>query len=145
MLKSAKDHFGNDTLWTFQQDGAASHTANVAQNWCRVHILRFWSKEMWPPCPPPNLNPMDFLVWSILKAKVCGKIHHRVDDLKQSLLRAWQEIPQEQLHNFAEDVHQRLQVVIKSNEQIKLFFLLCIDFHVIVHICKLLDIFFVTL
>ena len=85
MLKSAKDHFGDDTLWTFQQDGATSHTANVAQNWCREHILRFWSKEMWPPCSP-NLNPMDFSVWSILYAKACGKIHHSVDDLKQSLL-----------------------------------------------------------
>ena len=41
MLKSAKDHFGDDTLWTFQQDGATSHTVNVAQNWGREHILRF--------------------------------------------------------------------------------------------------------
>ena len=114
MLKSAKDHFSNDTLWTFQQDGAASHTANVTQNRCREHILRFWSKEMWPPCSP-DLNPMDFLVWSILEAKVCGKIHHSVDDLKQSLLRAWQEIPQEQLCASAEDVCWRLQAVIKSN------------------------------
>ena len=58
---------------------------------------------------------MDFSVWSILEAKVCGKIHHSVDDLKQSLLQAWQEIPQEQLCAFAEDVCQRLQAVIKSN------------------------------
>lgn len=34
MLESAKDHFSKDTLWTFQQDGATSHTANVSQNWC---------------------------------------------------------------------------------------------------------------
>ena len=114
MLKSAKDHFGDDTLWTFQQDGAASHTANVAQNWCREHILRFWSKEMWPYCSP-DLNPMDFSVWSIFETKVGGKIHHSVDDLKQSLLRAWQEIPQEQLRASAEDVRRRLQAVIKSN------------------------------
>ena len=114
MLKSAKDHFGDDTLWTFQQEGAASHTANVAQNWCREHILRFWSKEMWPSCSL-DLNSMDFLVWSILNAKVCGKIHHSMDDLKQSLLRAWQAILQEQLHASTEDVCRRLQAVIKSN------------------------------
>ena len=46
MLKSAKDHLSNNTLWTFQQDGAMSHTTNVAQNWCREHISRFWSKKM---------------------------------------------------------------------------------------------------
>ena len=117
MLKSAKDHFGNDTLWTFQQDGATSHTANVARNWCREHILRFWSKEMWPPCFP-DPNAMDFSVWSILEAKVCGKIHHSMVDLKQSLLRAWQEIPQEQLRASAENVCQRLRAVIKRNRAI---------------------------
>ena len=58
---------------------------------------------------------MDFSVWSILEAKACEKIHHSVDDLKQSLLRAWQEIPQEQLHASAEDVCRRLLAVIKSN------------------------------
>ena len=58
---------------------------------------------------------MNFSVWSILKAKACGKIHHSVDNLKQSLLREWQEIPQEQLCASEEDVCQRLQAVIKSN------------------------------
>ena len=84
MLEYAKDHFGEDTLWTFQQDGTTSHTANVTQNWCRDHIPNFWSKEMWPPCSP-DLNPMDFSVWSILKSKASRKIHHAVDDLKCSL------------------------------------------------------------
>ena len=46
----------------------------------------------------------------------CEKIHYSVDDLKQSLLRAWQEIPQEQLRAFAKDVRRRLPAVIKSNE-----------------------------
>ena len=58
---------------------------------------------------------MDFSVWSILEAKACEKIHYCVNDLKQSLLRAWQEIPQEQLRASSKDVHRRLQAVIKSN------------------------------
>ena len=62
---------------------------------------------MWPPCSL-NLNPMDFSVWSILKAKTCAKIHHSVDDLKKTLQQAWHKIPQE-------DVYRRLQAVIKSN------------------------------
>ena len=84
MLEYAKDLFGKDTLWTFQQDGATLHTANVTQNWCRDYIPNFWSKEMWPPCSL-ELNPMDFSVWSILESKTCKKIHHTVDDLKCSL------------------------------------------------------------
>ena len=58
---------------------------------------------------------MDFSVWSILEAKACEKIHYSVDNLKQSQLQAWQEIPQEQLHASAKDVHWRLPAVIKSN------------------------------
>ena len=38
MLEYAKDHFGEDTVWTFQQDGATSHTANVTQNWWRSYF-----------------------------------------------------------------------------------------------------------
>ena len=52
---------------------------------------------------------------AILEAKACEKIHYSVDDLKQSLLRAWQEIPQEQLRASAENVRRRLPAVIKSN------------------------------
>lgn len=113
MLESAKDHFGNDTLWTFQQDGATSHTANVTQNWCHDHLPRFWSKEMWPPCSP-DVNPMDFSVWSILESKACGKFHRSVDDLKRSLQRSWKEISQEQLRAAVGGVRRRFEAVIKN-------------------------------
>ena len=114
MLEYAKDHFGEDTSWRFQKDGATSHTANITQNWCRDHTLNFWSKEMWPPCSP-DLNPMDFSVWSILESKACKKIHHTVDDLKRSLRRAWNEIPQEQPCAASEGVRKRLEAVIECN------------------------------
>ena len=112
--RNVKDLFGKDTLWTFQQDGTTSHTANATQNWCRDHIPNFWSKEMWPPCSP-DLNPMDFSVWSILESKACKKIHHTVDDLKHLLCRAWNEIPQEQLCATSEGVCKRLEAVIECN------------------------------
>ena len=83
----------NYTLWTYQQDSATLHTANLAQKWCREHLFKFWSKEMWSPCFP-DLNPMDCSVWSLLKARVCGKIHCTIDNLKYSLEIALQEIPQ---------------------------------------------------
>ena len=56
---------------------------------------------------------MDFPVWSILKSKACKKIHHTVDDLKCSLRRTWNEIPQEQLCATSERVRKRLEA--KSN------------------------------
>ena len=45
----------------------------------------------------PELNPIDFSVWSMLKAKVSAVAHPSVDDLKTSFLREWAKIPQEML------------------------------------------------
>ena len=45
MLEYAKDNFGEDTLWTFQQDGTTSHITNVSQNWFRDHIPNFGPKK----------------------------------------------------------------------------------------------------
>ena len=49
---------------TLQQDSATSHTANSVQAWCRCNFKGFWEKELWPPSSP-DLNPMDFGLWSI--------------------------------------------------------------------------------
>ena len=49
---------------TLQQDGGTSHTANSVQAWCRCNFKGFWEKELWPPSSP-DLNPMDFGLWSI--------------------------------------------------------------------------------
>ena len=35
--------------WTFQQDGATSHTANLSQLWCKNNCPCFLTKEEWPP------------------------------------------------------------------------------------------------
>ena len=57
---AAKNHFQNQP-WTFQQDGASSHTANITQKWCEENLRSFWKKSLWPPSSP-DLNPMDFSV-----------------------------------------------------------------------------------
>ena len=52
---------------THQQDGATSHTVNLVQEWCNKSMAGFSTKESWPPSSP-DLNPMDFAVWSILES-----------------------------------------------------------------------------
>ena len=42
-----------------------------------------------------DLNPINFLEWSMLKAKVSCVSHTSVHVLKTSLLREWAKIPQE--------------------------------------------------
>ncbi|KAI6657114.1 Transposase [Oopsacas minuta] len=67
----------------FQQDGAPAHTANSTQELLRTNIPDFISKVEWPPSSP-DLNPLDFSVWSILESSACSKSHNSIESLKQS-------------------------------------------------------------
>ena len=82
-FQAAKKHF-KDKLFIFQQNGAPSHMSKKTQKWCQDHFPGFWSKEVWPPSSP-DLNLMDFCVWSLLEADACAFSHVSVEALKSSL------------------------------------------------------------
>ena len=60
--------------FVFQQDGAPSHTARKTQECLTVNFPGFWDKSIWPPYSP-DLNVMDYSIWSILESKACTKHH----------------------------------------------------------------------
>ena len=111
--QAIKKHFEN---FTFQQDGAPSHTSRKTQSWCRANFLNFWSKKMWPSASP-DLNPLDFNIWSILGAEACAKTHETVEGLKVSVKKAWAKIPQEKLRVSVESFRGRLERVIKAKRK----------------------------
>ena len=85
----AESHFGN-VSWTFQQDPASAHKAKATQKWCRTNFPDLISSEEWPPCSP-DLNPLDFSIWSQLEERVNATSLRSVDDLKRILLREWEK------------------------------------------------------
>ena len=105
-------HF-RDKPFTYQQDGATSHTSNKTQKWMRENVPSFWHKEMWPPCSP-DLNPMDFSVWNLLEKEACKTPHKSIGGLKRSLLKAWDKIPQKSLRAICMSVNGRLEKVIEN-------------------------------
>ena len=94
-----------DGDWTFQQDGATSHTANMTQQWCKDHCPRFLTKQKWPPSSP-DLNVFDFCVWSVLERKACATPATSVKVLKKRLVRKWAEIDQKIFHVAVDDFPQ---------------------------------------
>ena len=67
----------------------------------------FWSKESWPPSSP-DLNSMDFGVWSMLEYKACATSQKNIDALKHSLKKSWNEISPETLHATCSQAIDRL-------------------------------------
>jgi inhibitor of nuclear factor kappa-B kinase subunit alpha len=112
LLPWAKQHFGNRS-WTLQQDSAPSHRAKMTQKWCRKNLPDFIDAEQWPP-NSPDLNPLDFSVWSILETKVCVKCHKSLESLKRSLIAAWNEISNDVLRRICKKFPERLKAVVKQ-------------------------------
>ena len=72
--------------WVFQQDGAPSHKSEDTQNLNRDNVPEFISIDIspqrnngeWPP-NSPDLNVMDYSIWSILEAEACSKPHQSIE------------------------------------------------------------------
>ena len=112
MKDLSKTTFNNQSF-VFQQDGAPAHTSKVTQSWLKEKIPDFLSKDEWPPSSP-NLNPMDYSIWSILITNACARPHTNVESLKKSLSSEWIKIPDENLRAAVEAVSGRLQDVISK-------------------------------
>jgi hypothetical protein len=110
LKKCGRNLFDNER-WTFQQDGAPAHTARTTQEWLKREIPDFLSKEEWPPSSP-DLNPLDFFLWSILETNACAKSHTSLDALKRSLVCAWDNIPQDIIRSAVDSVPKRIERVI---------------------------------
>lgn len=112
LLPWAQIHFGNQQ-WVFQQDSAPAHRAKTTQAWLHHNVPRFITSQQWPPYSP-DLNPLDYSIWSILESKVCATKHTTVESLKRHLLAAWEEIDVEILTKIVLNFEKRLDACIKS-------------------------------
>ena len=91
---------------------------------CEELFPGFWGKDIWPP-NSPDLNAMDFSVWSILEQKISGVRFKSTDALKAALRRAWDEITVEQCATIVGNFRKRLHACIEAEAQGGNFELCC--------------------
>ena len=107
-----KRHF-KQRSWIFQQDSAPAHKAKETQEWCEANFPGFISSKEWPPFSP-DLNPMDYSLWSILEARACAIPHKNLASLKRALTREWNKISVDEVRTIVENFPKRLRLCINS-------------------------------
>jgi len=71
--------------YIFQQDSAPAHRARATMDFLEREMPEFISQLLWPP----DLNPVDYSVWSILQEKVYKTRITDLDDLKHRIRTEW--------------------------------------------------------
>lgn len=123
----AQEHYGIDEegywhQWTFQQDNAPSHASFKenkekfeipTQKWLDEHFPDFITKDQWPAASP-DLNPLDYAIWSVLESKVNAETHESVESLTEALEEAFSNLDQEGINKSIDDWMRRLDAVIEE-------------------------------
>jgi len=106
------DERKDDIPFVFQQDGALAHKKKTTQEWCkeRFDII---DKDQWPPSSP-DLNPLDYSIWSILEREACATPHKSVESLISALQRAADNLDQEVINRAIDDFPRRLRACIDA-------------------------------
>ena len=74
--------------YVFQQDSAPAHKAKTTPEWMKQNLANYWACTLWPPSSP-CLNPLEYVVWSVLEDRVGATSHPSVDALKVKVKEEW--------------------------------------------------------
>ena len=75
----------------FQQDGAPPHYATKVREWLDEHFPGRWFGRRGPvewPARSPDLTPLDFFLWGVIKNSVYGNRPRSIADLRASIQNA---------------------------------------------------------
>ena len=91
-LLLAMRHISAD-MFIFQQDSAPAHRARETIQLLSHNTPDFIGPEMWPP-NSPDLNPVDYSLWSVIEQRVYQSRINNVDELRQRLIAVWNGLEQ---------------------------------------------------
>jgi len=107
----------SNSNYIFQQDGARAHTSKHTPAYFEENLpqtAELLKPNEWPT-HSPDLNPLDYGIWSILEkhvfvVKICD-----VEHLCDRLGNAWTDIKQEEVDKVIGSFIKRVKVCIEAN------------------------------
>ena len=86
----AKSHAiaGVPAAFTLQQDLAPAHRTKRMLDFLKEEEIAFWSPQQWPP-NSPDLNPLDYAIWSMVAQGACAVRPKSITALKRRVSAYW--------------------------------------------------------
>lgn len=101
-------------FFVFQQDGAPAHRARDTVSFLERETPDFIPPTLWPP-NSPDLNPVDYSIWSVLQEKVYRSRIANVDELKTRLIDEWARFDQSIVDAAISQWRRRLSACVRVN------------------------------
>ena len=64
---------------------------------------------------PPDLNPLDYSIWSALQERVQGTSHPNMESLKAHIAEAWDTLDEAFIASACRSFRSRMEAVISAN------------------------------
>lgn len=107
-----------DNVW-YQHDGAPAHSSRVVQNYLNTTFPRRWIGRHGTICWParsPDLSPLDYSIWGLLKSKVYTPIPiNNLEELKDRIRYCCRQITAEAIQNILREFYNRLGYCLAEN------------------------------
>ena len=97
----------------FQQDSAPAHRAHATVEFLKAQKIQFWTPEQWPP-NSPDLNPLDYGIWSIVSEKACKIRPSSVKQLRDRVGAAWRWMDQNKIRRTCQVFRSRLEQCVEE-------------------------------
>ena len=94
-----------------KQDGAPAHRARETVELLQTEAPALIPPTLWPP-NSPDLNPVDYKIWSVMQEKVYRYQIHDVTELR--IEEAWDEMDQRVIEESIDQWRTRLRVCVDA-------------------------------
>ena len=109
------------------------------------HVPDIIPPDMWPP-NSPDLNPVDYGIWESLSEKFYRHKIRDINHLRDVLVQAWYDFPQNEINTIINQFRKRLRMVKEVDGKLIEQFFLIFSFYVsCVHLYIYVLLLFLTL